>query len=383
MERKIGKLGMSPLEVTNIGHGGEPGSKGGPEYYLSDKLNLNIVYSVYYEPKSKAEIAEELGVTLVFIEDKIDYLEENGFLVPTAGGKYTTYVLFSAETFSQELLEKIYLKKREVAQMLADEYVPLVREAVKGMGNVYIPSGNRELFEAAVITYAVTNNCALNFNKDVSKYKVKTTDGGDYLVFVSVPSKRSDPDYKSQVEVKSYPTCGSMTRGSDKYPAVCSWSLDTEYCSRQGHWQNNLSCDFEYLYEYVKGEIQDNQANEEKFKRLRSRNYISEDGKVNIMMVKGYWNEFADKIPLLGDELKNKFADYALELAMVEAKHYPPQMQDMIIWCRAGNLIDNQVAMMVKEILYGSGVFAPITEREMITSDLLMFSDVLPDETDK
>lgn len=381
MERKIGKLGMKPLEATNIGHGGEPGSKGGPEYYLFDKLNLNIVYSVYYEPKSKEEIAQELGVTLVFIEDKIDNLEENGFWVPTANGKYTTYVMFGAETYSQELIEKVYMKRQEIAQMLVEEYVPQVREAIKDIEDVYIPSGNRELFEAAVITYAITNNCSINIDKDISKYRVKTTDGGDYLVFVNdVPAERSDPDYVSRCEVKIYSSCGSMTRGSTKYPGVDSWSLDTGYCSRKGYWENNLVCDFEYVYEFVKGEIKDTPANEEKFKRLKSREYISDDGKVNIMMMKCRASEFRDMIPKLGEELKAKFADTALELAMVDAKRFPPQMQDLVIWLTAGNFVENQVALMVKGILYSTGVFKKMTEEEMITSDLIMFSDVLPEE---
>ena len=53
MERKIGKLGMKPIKATSIGHSGDPGPNGGPEYYLNDSLNLNIVYSVYYTPRTK------------------------------------------------------------------------------------------------------------------------------------------------------------------------------------------------------------------------------------------------------------------------------------------------------------------------------------------
>lgn len=90
MERKIGKLGMKPINATCFGHSGDPGTNGGPEYYLKDYLNLNIVYSVYHIPKTKDEIAEELGVTPVFIDEKIDLLESNGFLVRQAGNKFTT-----------------------------------------------------------------------------------------------------------------------------------------------------------------------------------------------------------------------------------------------------------------------------------------------------
>ena len=81
MERKIGKLGIKPIQANSYGHSGWTGSNRGPEHYLGNKLNLNIVYSVYYDPKTLVEIAEELGVTPVYIEDAVGELEANGFLV--------------------------------------------------------------------------------------------------------------------------------------------------------------------------------------------------------------------------------------------------------------------------------------------------------------
>ena len=93
MERKIGRLGIKPIEAINFGHFGNPGSNGATEYYLKNKLNLNIVYSVYHEPKTLLEIAEELGVTPVYIEDTVKELEANGFLVMQAGKRYTTVFL--------------------------------------------------------------------------------------------------------------------------------------------------------------------------------------------------------------------------------------------------------------------------------------------------
>ena len=81
MERKIGSLGLSPVKAVGFSHNGCPGSKGGPEYYLQDKINLNIVYSVYDNPKTMEEIAEDLGMTPVFLEDRISMLAVNGFLV--------------------------------------------------------------------------------------------------------------------------------------------------------------------------------------------------------------------------------------------------------------------------------------------------------------
>lgn len=379
MERKIGKLGIKPIEAKSFGHSGNPGNNGGPEYYLGNKLNLNIVYSVYYEPKTMVEIAEELGVTPVFIEDAVKELEQNGFLVKQAANRYTTYVDFNPETYSLEWQDKRLQKQIEVAEILVREYVPKVRAAVADVKDVYIPSGNRELLEAAAILYAISNNCTINFEKDLSQYVIKTLGGGQFIASVNIPSTQIDPDYVSSKTYPSYWACGDMTRWSEKYPSVYSWSIDSRYSSRKGAWSNNITADYEYLYEFMTGAISDNSANKNKFERLREREYLSKENKVNIMVVRGEQSEFFSKLPLLDEALKARFADYALEQAMIFANDYPPQMRDLIVSWNVGGFISRTVALMVMDILYENGTFNPLTENEKVTSNLLMFCDILPE----
>ena len=235
MERKIGKLGLYPLEAVDIAHDGSIGDNGGPEYYLNDKINLNIVYSVYHTPRTKEEIAEELGMTLVYIEEKIDLLEDNGFIIKTKNDKYTTFVRFKPETFSYEFDERVTKVQLRVAEDLVREYVPEVLEAIKNVDNIYIPGGNRELFEAAVVFYAIANKCNIKTDIDRKKYYVQTTDGGRYIPYVITKCKPSDPDYEPTLkDLPSYWSCGNMFRWSEKYPAVYSWSVNSRYSSREG-----------------------------------------------------------------------------------------------------------------------------------------------------
>ena len=377
MDRKIGELGLKPIIRTGIGHSGDPGPNGGPDFYLDDSLNLNIVYSVYHKPKTREEIAEELGVTPVFIEDKINLLEGKGFLVKQSKNRYTTYVRFEPETYSLELRENKLKKQMEIAELLAKDYVQSIRKAVSDYPDVYIPSGNRELFEAAAIFYGVTNKCQISINKDLSKYYIKTTAGGDFIAFVDLPQKQIDTDYVPTLKPQDLYSCGDMTRYSDKYP-VYSWSMDTKFCSREGRWQNNYTSDYEYLYEFMTGAISDNPANADKFKRLRERKYITDDNKVNIMIAKGKAEDFFDKIPELDESSKKLFAGYALESAEMSAQNYPPQMRDLIISWNARGFVSNSVAVMVMDILYNNGTFKTLTENEKVTSDLIMFCDRLP-----
>ena len=93
---------------------------------------------------------------------------------------------------------------------------------------------------------------------------------------------------------------------------------------------NNLE-DYEYLYEFITGAIEENAANEEKFRRLRERNFLTEDNKVNVTVVKceNYDMEcFDGKIPQLPDDLKRRFADIAMESALACAAEYPEQLAE-------------------------------------------------------
>lgn len=211
----------------------------------------------------------------------------------------------------------------------------------------------------------------------MSRYYIKTPDGGNYIALVNLPATQSDKDYKPTLPPRSYNYCDSMTRESKKYP-VYSWAVNTRYDTRQGGWKNNLVSDYEYLYEFMTGAISDDIANAEKFERLRERKFITDDNRVNIMVIKGDCESFFSRIPSLDEETKKKFAGYALESAEVAARDYPPQMRDLVISWEAGGFVDSKVAIMVMDILYGNGTFKELTDNEKITSNLLMFSDVLP-----
>lgn len=377
MERKIGKLGLSPVKITMFGHSGYTGNDLGPETYLSDKLNQNIVYSVYHTPRKADEIAEELGVTLVYIEDRIDLLESNGFIVKTKGDKYTTYVQFYPESYSLELHEKMLKTQLQIAEILAKEYAPKVRQAVADM-EVYIPDGNREVFEAAAIFMGIATKCQITTNTNLSKYYIKTTAGGNFIAKLRLESICKDPDYVSTIK-DDYHSCGMMTRKSQKYP-IDGWSNDTRYCTRLGYWKNNLTSDYEYLYELIKGDIEDNSANAEKFNRLRERKFITRDNKANIIIAKTTSENFYNILPTLDKNLKDNFAKTALEFATIIAKDYPPQMQELVIDETVISMIQNNVAIMVMDILYSNGTFKSLTENEKVTSQLIMFSDMLPEQ---
>ena len=332
--------------------------------------------STYYQYTTTAVEVLEENVMPTALLRVCALLEDNGFLVRQAGGRYTTYVKFSPESYSLERQEHVLKKQLAIARRLAEEYVPAVRAAVSDVRQVWIPGKNRELLEAAAVFYGVANKCLLPVKRDLSPYQIRTQAGGHFIAFVELPAEQTDPDYVPTLRLPSMWTCGDMNRWSGKYP-VEAWSVDTRYCSRTGGWEDNRTSDYEYLYEFFTGAIADNRANEEKFRRLRKRGYLSEDNRVQVMVVKGSRQSFFDKIPGLEAAQIDvrQIADGALELAQTQAEEYPPQMRDLVISWNAGGFISNTVALMVLDCLYESGAFRPLTEPERVTSQLLVFSD--------
>ena len=222
-------------------------------------------------------------------------MEDNGFLVRKAGDKFTTYVKFDLPTYSREQEENKLKTQMKAAQLLVDNYVDLVRQAISDYRNVYIPSNNREILEAAAIFYGVANKCRFGITKNLSKYIIKTTAGGKFIADIETERVPTDPEYVPTLHLPSMWSCGNMDRRSQKYP-LFSWSIDSRYSSRTGTWKNNLTSDYEYLYEFMTGAITDNPANAEKFKRLRERQFLSEDNHVNIMVMKEKADDFFEKI---------------------------------------------------------------------------------------
>ena len=155
--------------------------------------------------------------------------------------------------------------------------------------------------------------------------------------------------------------------------------MDSRYSSREGAWENNLTSDYEYIYEYMLGEIREGRVDEDKLLRLRERKFITEDGNINVMVVNGKQKEFFDALPRPEQSLIDSVAAFALEQATLIAKDYPPQMRDLVIANNTGDFIGATVALMVLDILTERGELAHLGENEKVTANLIMFCDRVPE----
>ena len=93
---------------------------------------------------------------------------------------------------------------------------------------MYVPGGNREVAEASAVFYAVLELCGLPVQKDLSRYSVRPTDGGDYIVNIELERTVSDPDYRPSVDLSGMWVCGDMLAEVGKvsgFVLVCAFPL--------------------------------------------------------------------------------------------------------------------------------------------------------------
>jgi len=381
--RETGTLGMQPVKFSGMGHCGRPGTNGeDTSFYLSKLISQNIAYCAYHEPKTIAEIANELGVPSAFIEDEVYYLEDNGFMEKTAGGKYLTIVYITESSlFTNEIMEQLHKIYNEYAKKVCDKYIPLVFESMKDfkIKNIYSPKNDFNFLMWSAVVFACGYKLrTVNDETDLSRYNIKRKDGGEYiaLAFTDNSSEKGDLSFNNAL----YEACGDMNRCTrDKYP-VDSWQLDTYYDSRKGGWQDNLTVDYEYLYEFITGKINKTHGHTDELKRLYDKGYIIDDGKndyVNIAAVSSM-QDFLTILPPIPEELIKEGEKLDAEIFKTIKMTYPEHMQKLCRVRCTNSLSGIEIRTRVLEQLAASGILKPLTEEQKQSVNTIMFCNVLP-----
>lgn len=129
MEREFGTKSYNPakFEFNTIFSGSF-----NEEYQnlFSRKLPGNILVSAYYTPMTVRELAIEMGVASVYLEDEIALLEKYHLLTPLAGGKYQTRLVIFTEEFRNEFYrtaEKTLTKDMGILLGKLKERLPEIR----------------------------------------------------------------------------------------------------------------------------------------------------------------------------------------------------------------------------------------------------------------
>ncbi|MCI8389037.1 MAG: sigma-70 family RNA polymerase sigma factor [Clostridiales bacterium] len=372
--RNIGKLGLDPIEMCSLGHDGNPGAKGDTSDFLAKRLTQNIAYAAYQNPLTINEIADELGVSPIFVADEVETLEEYGFM-DRIGDKYLTNI-FIQDTIS-EIEEGIQKLNVEYSAKVADMYIPQLIESLNAFdrSKVYIPNNDNNLWLWAGIMFALSNK--LNFcmqNDSLDKFRVKRKDGGDYIAHAYI-KRNLNLSYDSS----KYNSCGSMNRGSNKYP-IFSWQYNTNYDSRDMSWRENLYTDYEYLYEFYTDMLKKEPSQIEKYQRIRDKGYLTADDKVNLICIKdtnAKWieqAEFVKSLPEAGEDiwaLLNELGDKTYKL---KEPTFPEHIRPLAkLYCKP------MLVMHIIELLVNRGTLSLPNKEASYGLNTLLFCDKLPE----
>nr|MBQ4318578.1 sigma-70 family RNA polymerase sigma factor [Clostridia bacterium] len=376
--RNIGKLGLSPIEFVNMGHDGCPGAKGDTRDFLSRRITQNVAYAAYRKARTINEIADELGISPIFVSDEVATLEEYGFM-DKVGEKYLTNILITVPT--KEWDNKRHEIFCRFAAHIRELYIPRVIEALKDFdrSTVYIPGGDENLFLWSGIAYALGSDrtCTITEN-EAERFMVARKDGGNYIAFADVVT-----DFEASCDRSIYSGSGDMYRGSSKYP-IRSWQNTTIYDTRKNDWRENLYTDFEYLYEFYTKKITKTPENIEKYERIRTKGYITSDDRVNVICIKSDGGRKGDSaleksLPIGGSEMDTLADALAEEIYELDKIIYPEHMLPL---CNAYSNVyfrSNDIRMRVIEQLVADGTLKLPEGEAAAGLTTLLFTDILPE----
>ena len=89
MAREFGKRSYKPEEVNYTNNCLRPGDKNQPYSVMEHKMYQNIMLEAYGNPSTAEELSLELGVALPYMEDELEWLTKETFLIKD-GNKYQT-----------------------------------------------------------------------------------------------------------------------------------------------------------------------------------------------------------------------------------------------------------------------------------------------------
>lgn len=137
MEREFGEKSFrpAPFEFVTIFSGRFNG-----EYknLFTRKLPGQILMSAYYTPMTIRELAIELGVASVYLEDEVGMLEKYNLIKPLSGGKYQTNLVI----FTEEYTNEFYKTAEKFAIPEMGKILACVKEKIDGIRAI-IPRGDK------------------------------------------------------------------------------------------------------------------------------------------------------------------------------------------------------------------------------------------------
>ena len=315
--RKASELKFNPIKFHSYGVNGSVGKKSPDEFFRST-LAQNICYCVRNTAKTINEIADDLGVSPVYVETEVEFLEEYGFL-QAQKDKYIINFIISEPT--AELLTMQNDMYKRAAELFANDlYDELTSSGILDDPDIWCgqtdepisltesPKADRNFILWSLIPYIAAWSGEKLMDESISFEEVATIrpDGAHNIYHASVvPDEMVLPD--DYVYMRNW--CGPMWNKGD-YQMM--WQIDSEWSDRAPVKERNIPEEQERTITLLNWE-KHNLVSKHDYAWLAERGYIKTNGDYDGHF-KSAWQivvlaskEIQNKLLSIGDRIKEKY----------------------------------------------------------------------------
>ncbi len=323
--RKTSELKFNPIKFHSYGINGSAGTKNLDEFFRSS-LAQNICYCIRNEEKTVNEIADALGVSPVYVENEVDFLEKYGFLKEEKD-KYIVNFIISEPTAALLTLQDAMYKK--AAGLFANElYDELTSSGILDDPDIWCgqtdapisltnsPKADRNFVLWSLIPYIAAWPGEKLMDESISFEEVATIrpDGAHNICHAAVvPDNMVLPD--DYVYMRNW--CGPFMYPNERYSEgnISFWQLDTEWSGRRMSVSKMYAENVDRVLTLEKREDEDGLLSKDEYAWLSELGYIKTAGDYDGQF-KSSWQivalsskEIKEKLLSIGEKIKMKYKD--------------------------------------------------------------------------
>lgn len=315
--RKASELKFNPIQFHSYGINGSGGTKSPDEFFRS-ALSQNICYSVRNTAKTVNEIADDLGVSPVYVESEAEFLEKYGFLTAQKDKFIINFIISEPTTELLSMQNDMY--KRAAKLFANDLYDELTSSGILDDPDIWCgqtdqpisltesPRADRNFVLWSLIPYIAAQSGAKLMDERISFEEVATIrpDGGYNIFHASVvPENMVLPE--DYVYMKNW--CGPMWNKRDHQ---MMWQVDSEWSDRAPVRERNIREEQERTITLWNCE-ENHLLSKHDYAWLAERGYIKTNGDYDGHF-KSAWQivilaskEVQEKLLAVGDRIKEKY----------------------------------------------------------------------------
>ncbi len=319
MKRKTSELKFNPIKFHSYGINGSFGSKSPDEFFRS-ALSQNICYCVRNKAKSITEIADDLGVSPVYVESEVEFLEEYGFLLKQQNKYIVNFIISEPTTELLTMQNEMY---RQAAELFANElYDTLISSGIldnpaiqccqsdEPVTSVEEKRADHNFILWTLIPYITARSGEKLMDDSISFEEVATIrpDGAHNIFHTSVmPENIHLPE--NYVYMKNWN--GPMWNGNDKYTF---WQINSEWSDRNHLLDSHYQITSQRVLSLYERNLHETLSKDE-YAWLAEQGYIKTNGKSDdnfkaewqIVILKN--KDIQTKLLAIGDKIKEKLQD--------------------------------------------------------------------------